>query len=198
VLPVVLDALSGADLESRIVLIHVLEQIGGAQALEPVLAALDDANERIGGEAVRVLSNWPTVEAAPHLLKLARSDEQSRQTLGLRGYVRLARIEPVAKTKIGMLKRAMKLADRPSDKKLVLAAWGTAPSKKSLRVLLPYLNDESVVNEAAAAIISVASELGKVDEKNKARALDALSTVHRKCKDSEIRRSARRTRRSLK
>ncbi len=189
-LPVVLDGMNGANLESRIVLLGALGRIGGSKAIKPVLAALNDSNEQINDEAVRVLSNWSTLEAVPYLLELAQSDKLSRHVLGLRGYIRLVRTEPSTKKKTRMLTKAMTLAKRPSEMKLVMAALGTLPTEQSLNMLLLHLDDEEMRNEAASAIVEVAAELGK---KNKTRAVDALRSVIKKCKDEGIRKSARKT-----
>jgi len=191
VLPVVLDAMSGADRESRIVLLRALGRIGSPKALKPVLAALKDSNEQeVSDEAVRVLSNWPTLDAAPHLLELAQSNELNRHVLGLRGYVRLARTESSPQKKTRMLMTAVDMAKRPDEKKLVMAALGTLPTGQSLDVLLDHLDDATVRNEAASAIIEVATNLGK---KNKPRAVAALQTVIEKCKNARIRKSAQKT-----
>ena len=198
VLPIVLDAMNGAGLETRIVLLRAVARIGGPKAFETVLAALDDSNEQVGDEAVRLLSDWPTIDAVPHLLELARSDDLSRQVLGLRGYVRLARAEPSAEKRTAMLTKAMELAKRPDEKKLVVAAWGTLATEQSLNTLLPHLDDAAVQNEAASAIVAVAAELGKKSEESKVRAIDALKAVLEKCQDAEIRKSARKALAGLK
>ncbi|MDQ1257027.1 MAG: hypothetical protein QG656_1628, partial [Candidatus Hydrogenedentes bacterium] len=127
-LPAVLDAMNGAALEQRLALMRVAARVGGPVALERVLASMADTDTAVSSEAVRVLSDWPTLDAAPHLLELAKSADLNRQVLGLRGYVRLARIEPSPEAKAGMLTTAMGLAARPDEKKLVVAAWGTLPS----------------------------------------------------------------------
>jgi len=193
-LPLVLAAMKDTGPEARLVLLRALARIGAPEALEAVLEALDDARTQISDEAVRLLSDWPTLAAAPHLLELAQSDDLSRHVLGLRGYVRLARLEPSAEQKTHMLTTAIALAQRPDEKKRVLAAWGTLPTEQSLEVLLPHLEDETVRDEAALAIIQVAGELGK---SNQPRAVDALEAVLDKCEDGRIRRGARRTLRRL-
>ena len=198
VLPVVLDAMNGSGSESRVVLLRGLARIGGPKALETVLAAIDGDDKEVGDEAVRLLSNWDTLDAAPHLAKLAESKDEMRQVQGLRGYVRLARTEPSVENKTEMLTKATKLAKRPEEKKLVLAAWGTVPTEQSLKALRPHLKNEAVRDEAALAIIAVAAELGKKDEDNKARSIEALRGVVDKCEDKEIRRSAQKTLADLK
>jgi HEAT repeat protein len=188
-LPLILDAMKGASPESRIVLLRVLARIGGPKALEAVLEALNDANAPISDEAVRLLSDWPTLDAVPHLLKLAQSGDLSRQVLGLRGYVRLAGIEPSTDEKARMLTKAMELAKRPDEKKLVLGAWGTLPTEQSLDTLRPHLDDAAVQHEAALAVIAVAAELGK-NANTKSRASDALRAVIDKCADPKVRHRA--------
>jgi HEAT repeat protein len=194
-LPAVLDGMKGADAESRVVLLRGLGIIGEPEALQSVLAAVDDADKPVSEEAVRVLSNWPTMDAAPHLRELAASGNLGRHVLGLRGYVRLARAEPSIDRRTGMLTEAMGFARRPDEKKLILAAWGTVPTTQSLDALVPHLDDKAVRNEAATAIVAVAGEVGKTE---KERATTALNAVLEKCSDEAIRKSAQETSRELK
>lgn len=184
-LPVVLEAMKTADAESTVALLHVVARIGGGQALETVLAALDNKEAAVSDEAVRVLSDWPTLDAVPHVLELARSETLSRHVLGLRGYVRLAGVEGSGETKIKMLQEAMQLAKRPEEKKVVLGAWGAVFATQSLDALRPALDDPEVQSEAAAAIISVTSELAK-NPAAKQAALDALNDVVKKAQDAAM------------
>jgi HEAT repeat protein len=196
-LPLVLDAMTGAGIETHLVLLRVLARIGGPKALETVLAALNDSDGQISDEAVRLLSEWTTLDAISPLLTLASSTDLSRQVLGLRGYIRLAGIEPSAEIKKEMLTTAIGLARRPDEMKLVLGAWATLPTQQSLDILRPNLDDPAVQNEAALAIIAVASELGKQNENAKPRAIEALKAVLEKCKDTEIRQDAQEALASL-
>jgi len=195
-LPDILDAMTGASVESRIVLLHVVAKIGGPQALETVCAATSDAQGAIAEEAVRVLAEWPTIDAAPFLFALAKSDDLSRHVLGLRGYVRLAGIEPAPETKSKMLLDAMDLARRPDEQKIVLGGWGGVPTLQALDVLTPFLDNNDVRNEAAVAITAVAGQLGK-DAANKPRAVEALKAVIDKCPESGIRERAQKALNSL-
>jgi len=188
-LPVVLAAMNEASGASRVVLLRAVGQIGGPEALKAALAALKDPDQGVSGEAVRVLSNWTTLDAVPHLLEIAKSGDLSQQVLALRGYVRLAGIEPSAETKTQMLTTAMGLAKRPDEKKLVLGAWGTLPTEQSLNTLRPYLDDAAVRDEAASAIIAIAPELAK-DQKTKPQAVEALKSVVDKCENAQLRKKA--------
>lgn len=195
-LPIILAAMNGASGESRIVLLHVAAKIGGPQALETVRAATNDAQAAIAEEAVRVLAEWPTLEAAPFLFELVKSDDLSRHVLGLRGYVRLAGIEPALEVKSKMLLDAMDRARRPEEQKIVLGGWGGVPTVQALEVLAPWLEKAEVRNEAAAAITAVAGSLGK-DAANKPRAVEALKAVIEKCPESGIRERAQKALNSL-
>ncbi|MCK5173306.1 MAG: HEAT repeat domain-containing protein, partial [Planctomycetes bacterium] len=113
VLATILNALYGTDTPARIVLLGSLGRIGGPKAIRLILVAMNDPDEQVSGAAVRILSDWPTPEAAEHLFKLAHSQKLTQQVLGLRGYIRLARIEPSNMKKTEMLTNAMDLAMRP-------------------------------------------------------------------------------------
>jgi hypothetical protein len=182
----VLDAMSGANADVNIALLRVLARVGGPKPLETVLNTLGASDASVKEEAARLLCNWATTDAAPHVLKLIESDDINRHVLALRGYVRLAGIEPSADQKAQMLTTAMSHAKRADDKKLVLAGWQTVPTAKSLDALQPCLDDADVRTEAATAIITVAAELAK-NADAKPRAVEALKAVTEKCTDAAIR-----------
>lgn len=192
----VLAALNGANADVNIALLRVLARVGGPKPLETVLAALGGADASVSEEAARLLCNWATTDAAPHVLKLIESDDVNRHVLALRGYVRLAGIEPSADQKAQMLTTAMAHAKRADDKKLVLAGWQALPTAKSLDALQPCLDAADVRTEAATAIIAVAAELAK-NADAKPRAIEALRAVTEKCTDAAIRDRAQQTLGSL-
>jgi HEAT repeat protein len=195
-LPTILDAMKDGAVESRVVLLRVVARVGGAGALEAVRAALSSAEAPIAEESVCVLSEWPSLDAVPVLFELAKSADLGRQVLGLRGYVRLAGIEPSVETKSKMLVDAMALVKRPDEKKVVLGGWGAVPTLQALDVLIAYLDDADVRNEAGVAITAVAEQLGK-QPANKPRAIESLQAVIDKCADSGIRERATKTLKKL-
>jgi len=189
--------LKGAETESRLALLRVLGRIGSPQALEVVLASLNDADARVAGEALSVLTDWPAQDAAPHLLTLAQGADPDRKAAGMQGYVRLAEANPSVEERFAMLTKAMALAERPEDKKLVLGPWGSVRTLPSLEALRPYLDDPAIQNEAAVAIIAVARQVGQ-DANARPQALDALNAVAAKCQDANIRERAQQTLASFK
>jgi len=193
VLPVVLESMRGAANDTvRLVLLRSAAEIGSPQALEAVLAAMKDANPEIASEAVRMLSNWPALDAAPHLETLAGSEDLTAYVLGLRGYVRLARENAQGGRQLEMLSKGLELARRPEEVKLVLGAWGALQNPNALSTLKPYLDQPDVRNEAALAIIGIAGQVKKENAQHKALAIEALNEVLAKCEDTGIRDNAQK------
>lgn len=103
---------------------HEQMRLAAIESLEAVRAALGDANEDFRGVAVRTLSEWPDAALAEELLALARtSSNETHKVLALRGYVRMA---GMSKDPTAIYVRAMELAERLDDKKLVLGGLGSA------------------------------------------------------------------------
>ncbi|MFA6245066.1 MAG: HEAT repeat domain-containing protein, partial [Candidatus Hydrogenedentales bacterium] len=192
-LPAILDGMNGATPEASVALLRTLVRVATPKALEAVVAAVNGQDKTIGDEAAKVLSNWPSGDAAPHLLALAKDSNATRHDLGLRGYVRLAQADASLENKAAMLKTAMDLAGRKEEKWLVLAAWGTVPTKQAIDALVPLLDNDEVRNEAAAAIISVSAAMVKQTPDRKDDAVGALKAVLEKCKDEGIRERAQKT-----
>ena len=198
ILPIVLEAMSTVNDDVRLVLLQTAAGIGSAQALDAVLGAMEDPNAEIAGEAVRMLSNWSTLDAAPHLETLARSEDLTPYVLGLRGYVRLAREKAQGGQKVEMLTKSLELARRPDEVKLVLGAWGTLQNARALETLKPYLDNPEVRNEAALALIGVAGQLNKENGEHKTHAVDTMNAVMEKCEDAGIRDNAQKVLDGLK
>ncbi len=177
VLPLLLEAVATATPATYPTLLQTLGRIGTAPALESVVAALGNPEASVQDAAVGVLEDWPSAEALPHLLALAQSEVEARHKSGLRGYVRLARAESDAGRKADLLDAALPLCRVKEDKWVVLAAYGTVWNVRAFDALQAQLADEEVRNEAAAAIISVATELPKLDANAKPRAIAALDVV---------------------
>ncbi len=167
----------------------MVARIGNPQALETVTAAMYSDKPPVRQEAVRVLSDWPTLDAAPHLLVLAQSKDLSEQVLGLRGYVRLVGLEASVENKIKMLNEAMALATRADEKKYVIGAWAAVFATQSLDALKPAMDDAEVQEEAAAAILAVAVEVAKNPDAKPA-AVEALNLVVQKAANAQTKEKA--------
>jgi len=156
----VLAALPKAPRQPKLALLHILREFGGPAALQAVRTAASDPDEEIQETALRALFDWPTAEALPDLAQLSRNaPKASFKILALRGYIRLIQAqEALPKEKLDALKDAWSLADRDDEKKRVLAALGTVPTLESLAMIEPHLDNATLKEEAAAAVLSVARD----------------------------------------
>ena len=143
---------------AKATLLRVHGRFGGEKSLAAVRSALGDADAAIKDAAIRALAEWPDASPADDLLKLVQTtDNQVHRVLALRGYVRLLAL-PSGRPITEVLQRydeAMKLATRPDDKKLVLAAMAELRHPAVLRAIGPYLTVPELKAEAEAAMKKV-------------------------------------------
>lgn len=181
----VLAALASAPTNVKPTLVRLLGKPATPKALVAVRAALKDRNDEVKDAAVRTLSEWPNAAPADELLTLARtSTNRTHKVLALRGYVRMAGI---SSNPTAMYARAMSLAVRLEDKKLVLAGLGSTDSKMALELVELYLIEDELQNEAALAAIQIAKRLR---QDNPSRAMTAMKHIVTLVKDSRIRQQA--------
>jgi len=180
-----LTALSTAPADAKPTLLRLLNRPATSEALQMVRAALQDVNAEVKDAAIRSLSDWPDVQPAEDLMTTAgTSTNRTHKVLALRGYVRMA---GMSQNPTAMYQRAMKLAERSDDKKLVLSGLGTADSAQALEIVERYLNDPFLQTEAALAAVQIADRLR---QKDAARAKAALEKVIATARQSRIRTKA--------
>lgn len=144
-------------------LLRALGRVGGPAALERIRAARRSTEPQIADAAVRALAAWSSADVLDDLLDLAQhADDATQRVLALRGYVRLVGLpseRPPAQT-IEMYQTAMKLAEQPEERRLVLAGLGAVRHPDVLGVIEGYLTDAELRGEAEAAVVSAATLLG--------------------------------------
>jgi HEAT repeat protein len=174
------------------VLLQVLGVIGGTDALEAARAAVNDTNSQVREAAVRSLSGWKTADAAPDLLKLARtSPDQSGKTAALRGYISLVRDENLSTAeKLAMCKQAAGLIQRDQEKKLLLGVLGNVPSLEALAMAMAHLDDSATKDEACFAAVAISEQIVGQHPKE---ARDALQKVLKATNNRDVTRRARKT-----
>ncbi len=173
----VLAALTTAPTEAKPTLLRLLGRAATPAALDAVRAALNDGHPEIVDAAVRTLADWPNPAPVDDLLEVVRTAANpTHKVLALRGYVRLAAL---TKNPTVQYVRAMELATRPEDKKLVLGGLGTASSLDALKLVQQYLNTEALQAEAALAMVQIANRLRQTDaEPARAAVKQVLATVN--------------------
>jgi len=178
--PALLPLARNDDSALRIIALHVLASDGGPEALAAVQAAVQDKDETVQDEAVRALStwanNWPEDSAvAVPLLTLAQSaTKNTHQVLGLRGYLQYLQANKQLKAdeKLGKLNEVLVLIKRPEEKRLFIAAIGTAPNGKALEMLVGYVSEADFTEDACSAIVKLAeASASEVPQEQRQKAL---------------------------
>jgi HEAT repeat protein len=142
-------------------ILHILGQIGGARALEAVLAGTGGSAGEVRTAAVDVLCNWPDPAAAPELLRIAQNPATPTEQLAcLRGAIRLAGNESLpGQQRLDLLDQAKELIQRDEEKHLWLSALAGIGSSDALNRAMPLLDTPATREEACAAILAIAELL---------------------------------------
>ena len=139
----------------------MLRSGGGEKALAAVRTAAADSDARVKDTALHCLCDWPSADALPLILELAKAPpSKTIKVLALRGLVRLVQQEesPDAK-KCDTLKEAMGLADRDEERQLVLSALGNVPTPEALELAAACLDAPVLKEEACTAAVAIAEKL---------------------------------------
>jgi len=200
-----LAVLPSANVEAKCALLRLLRVVGGADALQAVRTAAKDANSQIQETAVRTLCEWPTADAAPDLLEMAKtSPNPSRKIAALRGYISMVRddqgealdrIKPPSgglstEKKLAMCKEAAALVQRNEEKKLLLGVLGTVPEAEALSMAMAYIDNSETKDEASMAVVAISE---KIVEQKPGEVADALQKVIRVTDNKEVIRRAKET-----
>ena len=155
----VLAAYATAPPTTRASLLRVLAQIVCPKSLDAIRSALKESGE-VYETAARALSDWPERTVVPDLLDLAQTAKTpTLRLLALRGYIRLAGEAETSDQKMAMYQRAARLIQRNDERKLLLSGLGNVGTEGALKMVEPYLSDETLKDEAVAAAISIAEKL---------------------------------------
>jgi HEAT repeat protein len=174
----VLAALAkAANDEVRVSLLNVIGRTGDPNGLSVLLSSLDSPNDPAKTAAIRALSEWPDVTPLDDLLRVAKkSKSQTQRILALRGYIGLLKKDTGRSEKaiLKSYKTAMKLAEQPNEKRMVLSGLSVIPSLAALKIAVKSLSDSSLKTEAEVAVAAIASEMG---EKELSKAKEILVKV---------------------
>jgi HEAT repeat protein len=178
------------DIPDRASLLRVLGRIGDSSSLPTLRTALGSREAETQDAALRALSDWPTAEPMPDLLKVAQtSTNQVHKVLALRGFVRLLGLEsnrPAEQT-IDLYKKAMDLAGDATEKRRVLAGLVGTKSLAALNMAAGYLDDVALHLEAESAAVRIAPA---VVAANPQRVKEVLQKVIQGTKNDTIREQA--------
>jgi HEAT repeat protein len=186
--PAILAGLAQADATTRGALLRALGRCGGDRALGAIVARLQDEDQDVRDEALRLLSNWPDPTAVPKLTEIATQDASLRNhVLAMRGLVRLAAPEGQTAGNVPLLIELMQLARRPEEKVLVLGAAGSQASAEALKLAAAAVADPALREAAALAVVQIAEKLPAA-QRQPFRA--ALEQVQQQAREETVRKRA--------
>lgn len=168
-----LEALPDAKGAARLALLRLVRSSGNAKALAAIRSAAADSDAAVKDVAQRALCDWPTADALPDLLALAKMPGDSNvKILALRGAIRLVPAQETANDKkAAALAELLGLAKRADEKKLALSSLGEVAGVESLAVVTPNIANAELTEEASLSAIAIAEAIGG------AQAADALNKV---------------------
>lgn len=145
----------------------------------PVSSALNAVRASLGETAVQdtayaALGEWPTPEAAPDLLALAKAGGEHRD-LGLRGYIRLIGSNDLTpEQKMAMCNEAAALVANDGETDQLLGALATVPTVEALDMVMSHLDNPALSARVCWAAVTVAEPL---EQSHPAQVVDALTRV---------------------
>lgn len=151
-------------------LLDTLNQLGGKQALAAVAAAARSDETELRDAAYRTLGQWKSDDAAPVLLELHRDATDERfKVRAIRAYIRIARqFDMPAERRAEMCRKAMELAQRDEDKRLVLEVLLRYPTDEMRTIAVEAAKVPALKDEASLILMALAqsknvdrAELGK-------------------------------------
>lgn len=153
----ILGAMDSSSTPTKCSLLRVLGGIGGERAFAAVRRSLDDGDAEVRDTAVRTLADWPDATAAHTLLEIFQStSNQAHRALALRGCVRqLSAASPAPAEMLDICTELLKSADRPAEKKLVLACLAKSDDPAATEIVEPLFADDSVRAEAELAMLGI-------------------------------------------
>jgi len=175
---------------AKLALLRVLRRLGGSKSLEAVRIAAGDPNSEVQEAAVRALCDWPSAEPAEDVLKIARqSSNENHRLLALRGYLRIASLDALPpQRRLMMIQESLRLAKRDEERTLAIGALARAPSLDALAAVLPFLDSDSLKDEAGVAAVAIGE---KILPAHPAAVAEAMKKVVASAKNQDVLRRAK-------
>ncbi len=177
----------------RCVLLRILGNLGGSQALAVLRQAQQDSNAEISACALNtLLRDWPDASATKDLMDIAKNtDDRIQRILALRGLVRVTQTESAGSTptRLMIYQQAYALAQRPDEKRLILSGVGHLAHTNALAFVTERLSDNSIRAEAEVAAVQIAKALLNTD---RAQATKVLNQIKKQTKNQELKKTINR------
>ncbi|MCX7885713.1 MAG: HEAT repeat domain-containing protein [Verrucomicrobiae bacterium] len=175
-------AVPNASGPAKISLLRVLRSAGGAQGLAVIRNATTDADTEVRETALRSLCEWPTPDALPDLVNLARTASDAKfKILALRGWLRLApQTDAAPEKQVAMLKEAAELITREEEQQLLLSSLGQIASPDALAMVLSFLDTPRLRETANMTAVNIAEKLVETHPAAVAAALERVKPKNKR------------------
>ena len=186
-----------ADVPGKTAILPSIARIGGDKALATVHVAMKSPDKTLKNAAYRALANWPDATVADELLEIAKtSDNDAYRIWSLRAYARVVALPNafLPEDAFKRLKSAMDLATRLEDRKLIVSRLAAVRTPASLELLLSYLDNAELKNDAVGAVFLSAKGLS---QSHPDLAKPALKRVQELFKDEAILQQVRKVLRDI-
>ncbi len=189
-----LAAIDRLEPAAQVDMLSTLGRVGGPQTLERIEIAIADTDPGHHEIGVRALCNWPDASIADRLIELAEGDaDQGCRVSALRALIRVAPLRDSRsdEDRLSLLRRAMAMAERDTERTLGLYRARAIRTMDCLEFLLPYLDDPMYAQVACASIVELAHHRG-LREPNKGPFHKALDKVIETTGDATVKDRANR------
>ena len=175
----IIDALREAGAGARAALVRLLADAPTPGGLAALRSALEDGDAGVRESAIRALGDWPSAGVADDLMRVAREGRTAKERiLAVRGAIQQAgRSDRPPAEAVALYRQALNAAERPEERRLVLAGLAEVPALEALAMALATMKGGVLREEAAAAVISVAERVAGDHPVDAATALEAVLEV---------------------
>lgn len=156
-------SLAGAPASTKTTILEILGEVGGDNALQTIHQSAMSNDDQQQDDGSRILGKWNSVDAAPSLLEVATTGPSGKYRIrALRGYIGLARKFPMPdQQRAVMCQKAMDIASRIDEQRLVLEVLKIHPSKEGLAIAIAAKQTPQLKSDAAKATAQIAQKLRK-------------------------------------
>lgn len=160
-----LAASQRAAIETKVTLLEVIAAVAGKEALQAVAAAARGEEPALQDAATRLLGEWLSVDAGPVLLDLAQQLPDGKfRSRAFRGYLRIARqFGGNPGEKVAMCRQAMQAARTVDERRAVLEAVQTVPSRGAIKLVLETAGEADLQDASRAAARTILTAIGDRD-----------------------------------
>ena len=147
---------------SGILLLKILNDVGGTKALKTMGAAAKSDDPQLQDVGSELLGKWNSMDAAPVLFDLAKTAPTVPYRIrALRGYIGLARkFAMPEQERSEMLQKAFDASRRPDEQQEVLKVLKLHPSTEGLKLAIKAKQVPALKEEATQATLVIAQKLG--------------------------------------